>query len=115
MPVNRKWPIKDIICSLKGYTRMSGRRVTFEYCMIDGVNDSPADAAALAKLVKPIKCNINLIEYNEHPGCDFKASSQETIKQFQQMLAAQGYEVNTRFKRGVDIKAACGQLGLLGG
>ena len=115
MPVSRKWPIKDIICSLKGYTRMTGRRVTFEYCMIDGVNDSGPDADALAKLIKPIKCNINLIEYNEHPGCDFKASSQQTIKHFQQMMIDRGFEAHTRFKRGVNIKAACGQLGLLGG
>lgn len=115
MPVSRKWPIKDIMCSLKGYTRMTGRRVTFEYCMIDGVNDSGPDADALAKLIKPIKCNVNLIEYNEHPGSDFKASSQEQIKHFQQMMIDRGFEAHTRFKRGVSINAACGQLGLLGG
>ncbi len=115
MPVSRKWPLKDIICSLKGYTRMTGRRVTFEYCMIEGINDRGPDADALAKLIKPIKCNLNLIEYNEHPGCGFKASSQETIKDFQRMMTERGFEAHTRFKRGVNINAACGQLGLLGG
>ena len=79
--------------------------------MINGLNDSAADARALSKLITGIKANINLIEYNPHDGCDFAPSDRKTIKAFQQILSDAGWEVATRFKRGQSIKAACGQLG----
>jgi 23S rRNA (adenine2503-C2)-methyltransferase len=83
--------------------------------MIKELNDSAADAVELSRLLKSVKCNINLIEYNEHPGSDLLPSSQQAILDFQKLLADKGFETHTRFKRGVNIKAACGQLGLLGG
>ena len=113
MPCSRKNPLKEILSAVRSYNKVSLRRVTFEYCMIKDFNDSMAAAAQLAKVLKGIKCNINLIEYNEHPGCKLQASSHSAILKFQKHLIANGFETHTRFKRGRNIKAACGQLGLL--
>ena len=90
------------------------RRITIEYCMIRGFNDSQPCAEALAKLLRNIKCNINLIEYNEHPGSKLLATTHKKILLFQEILENIGIETHTRFKRGKSINAACGQLGLLG-
>jgi 23S rRNA (adenine2503-C2)-methyltransferase len=87
-------------------------RVTFEYILIKGLNDSAVHAQMLSKLVQQIKCNINLIEYNPHSLCSFKTSSKETTKCFAQILEKAGIETTIRFKKGGKIKAACGQLGL---
>jgi 23S rRNA (adenine2503-C2)-methyltransferase len=115
MPVNKKYPIAKMLSAVKTYNHLTGRRVTFEYCMIKDVNDSTPDAVDLTRLLKGVKCNINLIEYNEHPGSDLKASSRERIAEFQKLLTDKGFETHIRLKRGIDINAACGQLGLLGG
>ena len=111
MRIGRKYPIADLLEAVRDYQRKTKRRVTFEYVMINGLNDSSADARALSKLINGIKANINLIEYNPHDGCDFAPSDRKTIKAFQQILSDAGWEVATRFKRGQSIKAACGQLG----
>ena len=115
MPVNKKYPVKKVVAAARTYNHVTQRRVTFEYCMIKDLNDSVHDAVELSRLLKGIKCNINLIEYNEHPGSDLEASSHKTILEFQKSLTDKGFETHTRFKRGKNIKAACGQLGLLGG
>lgn len=115
MPCNNKWNTADIIKALKEYYTITRRRITFEYCMIAGVNDSLADAETLYNFLKPVKCNVNLIEYNPHPKCNYKPSKKENINKFQKFLSDKGIETHTRFRRGVNIKAACGQLGLLGG
>ena len=111
MGVNRKYAIGPLLDSIRKYQRKTGRRVMFEYCMIKGVNDSDDDAKALARLLKGIKAGINLIEYNPHPGCDFRASSRNRIQAFWPLLIDAGFETIIRYKRGQTIKAACGQLG----
>jgi 23S rRNA (adenine2503-C2)-methyltransferase len=111
MRITKKYPLASLLDAVKEYQRKTNRRVTFEYVMIKDLNDSATDARALSKLIAGIKANINLIEYNPHDGCDFAPSHRKTIKAFQQIVADAGWEVVTRFKRGQNIKAACGQLG----
>lgn len=111
MRISKKYPLAPMLAAVREYQAKTKRRVTFEYVMINGVNDSAADARALSKLIMGIKANINLIEYNPHDGCDFAPSDRITIKAFAQILSDAGWEVATRFKRGQHIKAACGQLG----
>ncbi len=111
MPVNMKCSLDRLFESIRTYQRITGNRVTFEYIMIGDVNDSPRHAEKLVKLLKGVKCNINLIEYNPHPGCDLVASSANKIHKFADYLKAADIETVIRFKRGQTIKAACGQLG----
>jgi 23S rRNA (adenine2503-C2)-methyltransferase len=111
MRVAKKYPLSVLLAAIRDYQKESNRRITFEYVMINGLNDSSADARALVKLIAGIKANINLIEYNPHEGCDFAPSDRKTIADFQRILAQAAYEVVVRFKRGRHIKAACGQLG----
>lgn len=111
MAINKKYPIAKLFAAVKDYQKRTGQRVTFEYVMIKGVNDSKLCAQKLVKLVRGVKCNVNLIEYNSHPGCDFAASGRDAIGRFGQILEDAGIETTVRFKRGRKIKAACGQLG----
>ena len=111
MPVNKKWPMKNLLDAVRAYQKITKRRITFEYCMIKGINDSVEECESLMKNIRGIKCNINLIEYNPHDGCKFEPSNEETIKSFQEKLVRAGFETHVRFKRGQKIKAACGQLG----
>ncbi|MBN1796139.1 MAG: 23S rRNA (adenine(2503)-C(2))-methyltransferase RlmN [Sedimentisphaerales bacterium] len=112
MPViNKKYPIAKLMAAAKNYQAKTKQRVTFEYILINKVNDSLSDARKLCGLIKHIKCNVNLIEYNEHPHCDYTASSKENIKLFAKILSDSGIETVIRFRRGRKIKAACGQLG----
>ncbi len=111
MPINKKYSIKELMDAVNDYNHRTKQRVTFEYILIKGLNDSIQCAGELARLVKPIKCNINLIEYNEHQRCKFQASSRASIKQFKAVLEEAGLETTIRFKMGRKIKAACGQLG----
>ena len=111
MPIANKYPLAELIKELRKYKEKTGRRVTLECCMIKGLNDSPAAAAELIKLLKGLQTHVNLIEYNPHPGCDFKASDTETLKEFRDILMKAGIETIIRFRRGRSIKAACGQLG----
>ena len=111
MRVGRKYPLEDILRALKSYQELTSKRITIEYCMIDGVNDQTEHAKALVKLLKPLRVNVNLIELNPFPGCRYNASSPHQIKEFAQILTRSGIETIVRFKRGRSIKAACGQLG----
>jgi 23S rRNA (adenine2503-C2)-methyltransferase len=111
MPINKNYPIATLFAAVKGYQRRTRERVTFEYVLIKGLNDSKLHAQMLAKLVRQVKCNVNLIEYNPHPHCLFEASDKTAIKRFTQMLEEAGIETTIRFKKGRKIKAACGQLG----
>jgi len=111
MRVGRKHPLEEIIGALKGYQKLTNKRITIEYCMIDGINDQIEHAKALVRLLKPLRVNANLIELNPFPGCRYNASSTHQIKEFAQILTRSGIETNIRFKRGRSIKAACGQLG----
>jgi len=111
MPVNKKFPISPIMAAVKYYRLKTKLRVTFEYVLLRGLNDSQLCARNLARLALREKCNVNLIEYNPNPFCKFAPSSRKTIEQFAQILEDAGIETNVRFKRGGRINAACGQLG----
>jgi 23S rRNA (adenine2503-C2)-methyltransferase len=111
MAINKKYPIAALFAAVKDYQMKTRERVTFEYVLIKGLNDSKLHAQMLAKLVRQVKCNVNLIEYNPHPHCPFTASNRQIIKRFTQVLEDAGIETTIRFKKGRKIKAACGQLG----
>jgi 23S rRNA (adenine2503-C2)-methyltransferase len=110
MPINKKYPIEPLIKACQGYEMPRRRRITFEYILIDQVNASPNDAEKLAKLLRGVRCKINLIAFNEHPGSPFKSPSQETIEAFRNVLVKHNYTAVQRASKGRDILAACGQL-----
>jgi 23S rRNA (adenine2503-C2)-methyltransferase len=110
MPINRTYPLEKLLEACRQYPPAPGRRITFEYILIRGVNDSEKDARRLAKLLQPIRCKINLIPYNPHEGCDFERPTEEVIQAFYNILFAKNYTVIIRRSKGQDISAACGQL-----
>ena len=111
VPVNKKWNIETLLNALRDYPRLSNsERITFEYVMLDGVNDSDADARRLVKLIRGIPAKINLIPFNEWPGTPYKRSSWERIEAFADIVHKAGYASPIRTPRGEDIMAACGQL-----
>jgi len=110
MPVNRSYPLSKLFAAIGHYQDKTGQRVTFEYVLIDGLNDSEMQAHALIRRLRGISCNVNLIEHNPYPGCQLAGSSRERIAQFASILKEAGFETVTRFKLGRHIKAACGQL-----
>lgn len=111
MKIGSKHSIAEVVTALKHYQDITKKRITIEYCMISGINDRAEQAAALVKLLKPLKINVNLIELNPFPGCRYKPTSQTNIQKFANILSGAGIETIIRFKRGRTIKAACGQLG----
>jgi len=110
MPVNKRYPIKSLIDACKKYPLHPARRITFEYVMIDGKNDSPEDAYRLVKLLSGIRCKVNLIPINPYPGCELKRSPDEKIIAFQKILLKNNLRAFIRESKGQDILAACGQL-----
>jgi 23S rRNA (adenine2503-C2)-methyltransferase len=110
MPVNRKYPLEKLMEACRQYEPAPGRRITFEYILIKGINDSLDDAERLAKLLRPIRCKINLIPFNTHAGCDFERPAEAVIQAFYDILFAKNYTVIIRRSKGQDISAACGQL-----
>jgi 23S rRNA (adenine2503-C2)-methyltransferase len=111
MPINKKFPIEKLMAEIRKYPELSNsRRITFEYIMIDGLNDSREDALELIKLLKGIPSKINLIGFNEWDGSVFKRSKPEVMKEFSNILFKAGYICPIRTPRGNDIMAACGQL-----
>jgi 23S rRNA (adenine2503-C2)-methyltransferase len=112
MPVNKEFPLEQLLNAVRTYTKVTGRKVTFEYILIDGVNDSPAQAAALAALVGGIACKVNLIPLNKIGRGAYKASPKATVDKFHAELLKRRVAVFTRGEKGGDIDAACGQLGI---
>ncbi|MBP1150330.1 MULTISPECIES: 23S rRNA (adenine(2503)-C(2))-methyltransferase RlmN [unclassified Methylocaldum] len=111
VPINRKYPIKELLAACKRYVgRENRRKVTFEYVMLDGINDTPAHARALIRLLSHVPSKVNLIPFNPFPGSNYRCSGPETIRRFSDMLHAAGLIATTRKTRGDDIDAACGQL-----
>jgi len=111
VPINKKYPIAELMAGIRAYPGLSNaRRVTFEYVMLKGVNDSPADARALVQLLKGIPAKINLIPFNPWPGSPYECSSWSTIEIFAAIVNKAGYASPIRTPRGRDILAACGQL-----
>ncbi|MBI5560874.1 MAG: 23S rRNA (adenine(2503)-C(2))-methyltransferase RlmN [Deltaproteobacteria bacterium] len=110
MPVNKKYPLKELIASLRRYPLEHGRYITIEYVLIKDVNDSIEDAWRLAALLSGIPCKINLIPFNPLPGSRFERPEVEKVETFKRVLAGARYNVLIRISRGSDIEAACGQL-----
>jgi len=111
VPLNKKYPIAELMDACRTYPSLSNaRRITFEYVMLKGVNDSPADARALVKLISGIPAKVNLIPFNAWPGAPFECSTDEAIEKFSQIVFDAGYSSPVRTPRGRDISAACGQL-----
>lgn len=111
IPLNRKYPIKQLMQACRDYPGLSNaRRITFEYVMLKGVNDSDADAKALVRLIGSIPAKINLIPFNPWPGAPFECSDDARIARFGDIVNAAGYASPVRTPRGRDIMAACGQL-----
>ena len=110
MPVNQKWNIESLLGACRRYPLGSHRRITFEYVMLAGFNDSLDDAYRLLELIYGIPHKINLIPFNEHPYANFKRPSDATVRAFQKVLLAAGSTATVRMSRGREIAAACGQL-----
>ena len=111
VPINKKWNIEALLNALREYPRASNsERITFEYVMLKGVNDSDDDARRLVQLIKGIPAKINLIPFNEWPGAPYERSSNNRIRAFSDIVFSAGYSSPVRKPRGEDIMAACGQL-----
>jgi 23S rRNA (adenine2503-C2)-methyltransferase len=111
IPVNRRWPIHELLEAARDYGRESGRRVTLEYTLISGVNDSMEDADRLARFARELPSKINLIPYNPVPGLAFQRPTPEAVERFAERLYPRAPAVTVRNTLGGEIWAACGQLG----
>jgi 23S rRNA (adenine2503-C2)-methyltransferase len=111
MPINRKYPLEKLLDACAGYPLKPRRKITFEYILMKGINDSEKDAKRLAKLLRPIKAKINLIPFNTFEGSDFKRPEESVINNFKEILNKNNYTAIIRHSKGQDISAACGQLG----
>ena len=110
MPIAKKYKFDELISTLKHYTQITGRRVTIEYVLMKGINDSVESAYQLAKAISKLKSNVNLIIYNQNEKSIYKKPSNDTVQKFKYILEASGKKVTIRLERGADIDAACGQL-----
>jgi 23S rRNA (adenine2503-C2)-methyltransferase len=110
MPINRKWNIGKLLAALRSYPLEHRRRVTFEYVLLAGVNDSLADAAELSKLLRGFRCKVNIIPFNPHPESQYQRPSPAAVEAFQNECKRLGMPTYLRTPRGDDIDAACGQL-----
>jgi 23S rRNA (adenine2503-C2)-methyltransferase len=114
MPINQRYPLRELMAALERYPLPPRRRITIEYTLIKGVNDSDADARALVRLLRKIRCKVNLIPMNPVAASPFEMPSSERVDAFQSVLWREGMTVFVRKQRGDDIAAACGQLALHG-
>lgn len=110
MPINRRYPLSKLLEVLSTYPLLRGRRITFEYILIKGINDSRADARRLTRLLKNIRAKINLIPFNFYPGSPFESPGPERVLEFQRELIGRHLTATIRDSKGSDISAACGQL-----
>ena len=111
VPLNRKYPLKELLDACRNYPGVTNaRRITFEYVMLKGVNDSLADARELVRVIRGIPAKINLIPFNPWPGAPYECSDWEQIEKFAEIVNRAGYASPVRTPRGRDIMAACGQL-----
>ncbi len=110
MPINKAYPLKELIQVLKKYVETTNRRVTFEYILLKGINDTPENALELSNLVKNLNCYINLIPYNETSHIEFKRAEKEAILKFYDILKQNHVNVTIRREFGTKVMAACGQL-----
>lgn len=110
MPINKRYPLNELIKTLRKYPLRRGQRITFEYVLIKDINCSEEDALRLAQILKGIPSKVNLIPFNPWKGCDLDRPSEAQVLKFQQILISKGYSVFIRKSKGTDILAACGQL-----
>ncbi len=110
VPGMTRWKVAEILEACHSYVKVTGRRVTIEYCLIGGVNDSPAQARELAGLLRDLNCHVNLIPFNPVEGINFSAAPPKAIATFTGVLREAGIQVTQRLQRGRDISASCGQL-----
>jgi len=115
MPINRRWPIAELLEACRAFPMKRGRRITFEYVLLAGVNDGDEDAVRLARLVRGIASKVNLIPYNDNPGLEFRSPAPERVEAFLGLLLRHDVTAVVRKNRGRDIAAACGQLAAAGG
>jgi 23S rRNA (adenine2503-C2)-methyltransferase len=115
MPINRRWPIGELLAACRAFPMKQGRRITFEYVLLAGVNDADEDAERLARLLQGIPAKVNLIPYNDNPGLGFRAPAPARVAAFLDRLVARQITAVVRKNRGGDIAAACGQLAAEGG
>ena len=110
MPVNRKYSLQQLMDCCRSLPIPRRKRITFEYVLLRGVNDSADDAKALCQLLHGIRCKVNVIPFNPHPGSSYQRPDNAEVEKFEQVLRAHGLQINIRRPRGDDIQAACGQL-----
>ena len=110
MPVNRRYPIEELLRACRYYIKKTNRRISFEYTLIQGVNDTIEEAKKLSKLLKGMLCHVNLIPVNPVKETGFKQGSRQSMEQFQKILEQGGIVATIRREMGADIRAACGQL-----
>lgn len=110
MPINKKYPLADLLEECKRYYRATGDKITMEYVLLKGVTDQPEHAKQLAKLVRDVPCKVNIIPFNEHPGSGYERPSDEAVQKFHTDMMNMGIQVLLRRTMGRDIFAACGQL-----
>ena len=110
VPINRRWPLAELLEACRDYVDAKGRRLSFEWAVIDGVNDQPSDAAELATVALPLGAHVNLIPLNPTPGYPVRGTPPAGVRDFRDRLKAAGVNVTVRRNRGTDIDAACGQL-----
>jgi 23S rRNA (adenine2503-C2)-methyltransferase len=110
MPVNRRWNIAALMDACREFPQDSRARITFEYVLIDGVNDSLADARQLVRVLHGVKAKVNLIPYNAPPGLPYQRPDMARVREFQEALLSRGLLATVRISRGQDVQGACGQL-----
>jgi len=110
VPLNRRWPVAEVVAAARDHARATGRRISYEVTLIDGVNDTPADADSLAELLRGDLCHVNLIPMNPVAHTPWRASPMIRIERFAERLQHDGIAVTIRRNRGQEIGAACGQL-----
>ncbi len=112
MPVNKKYPLRELLAAAARFPLRNRQRITFEYILLRGINDAPEHALQLARLLRSVPCKINLIPYNAHAGSSFRSPEETAVMRFQEILRKKHFTAPVRRSKGQDIAAACGQLGL---
>jgi 23S rRNA (adenine2503-C2)-methyltransferase len=110
MPGLAKWTLADLLNACRTYIGQTGRRITFEYCLLDGINDGEAEAQQLVTVLRGLNCHVNLIPFNNVDGLGFRPSPSDRVRAFRDTLARGSIQVTQRLQRGADIDGACGQL-----
>ena len=110
VPLARRFPLNTLMAASRRYQQQARRRVTYEYTLLDGVNDGPALAADLARLLRGQRCHVNLIPFNPYPGARYRPTPRPGIRAFRDALRERGLPATIRRTRGRDISGACGQL-----